>query len=102
MNKLLAAAAALALACAAGAASAQTDFAQATLAQPVAKPVQVIAGGAVWACEGSACTAPSTSDRTLSVRSCKELAKQAGAVTTYRVERHALSADEVAKCNGKA
>lgn len=99
MMKMLAAAAALALTCAAGAATAETAFAEATLAQPLTKPTQVIAGGAVWSCDASSCSAPATSDRTLSVSACKQLVKEAGKINTYRVDRHALTADEVAKCN---
>jgi hypothetical protein len=82
------------------AAHAEGSFATASLATPVAKTTQVIAGGAVWTCEGDACRAPATSDRTLSVSSCKQLVREVGPVKTYGVDKHALSTDELTRCDG--
>ncbi len=99
MLKTFAFTAALSLA-AFSSAFAEGSFATATLASAVAKPTQIIAGGAVWTCDGVACRAPATSDETLSVSACKALVRQAGPVTVYAVDKHVLSADELRRCVG--
>lgn len=72
----------------------------ASLAEPVAKPVQVVAGEAVWNCAGSSCQAGATSDQTFTVSACHELVKQVGDVTGYTEGRDALRASELDRCNG--
>ena len=99
MFKTYALAAALTLA-AFTSAHAEGSFANASLASPIAKSTQVIAGGAVWTCEGSSCRAPATSDATLSVSACKQLAREAGPVVDYAVDRQKLSDAELQRCNG--
>ena len=74
--------------------------ATATLASAMTRPTQIVAGGAVWTCDGSACRGPASADRTLSVSACQSLVRQAGPVTTYAVDRHALSAGDLARCVG--
>ena len=99
MIKTLALTAALSLA-AFSTAFAEGSFASATLASPVAKSTQIIAGGAVWTCYETVCRAPATSDGTLSVSACKALVREAGPVTDYGVDRHRLSSDELKRCDG--
>ena len=82
------------------AAHADAAFANASLAKPVAKTTQVIAGGAVWTCEGDACRAPATSDRTRSVSSCKALVREVGPVKSYGVEKQTLTTEELTRCDG--
>ncbi|MBU6373463.1 MAG: hypothetical protein KJS97_12120 [Alphaproteobacteria bacterium] len=69
----------------------------AKLAAPVSKPVKVIADSAVFVCQGDTCTGTLTKPAT--VRGCKAIAKEAGAVVSYAKEDKALTADELAKCN---
>ena len=99
MFKSIALAATLSLA-AFSVAQAEGSFASASLSSPVSRATQVIAGGAVWTCEGSSCRAPVTSDATLSVSACKQLAREAGPVVDYAVDRQKLSDAELQRCNG--
>lgn len=96
MIRVLAASALLALS--AGAASAADARLTANLAQPVAAKTRVVAGGAVWTCEGGACFAAAPSSRSNSFRACQALAKEVGAVTAYG-GRSQLEAEQLAKCN---
>lgn len=73
-----------------------------TLQSPVAEKTKVIAGGAVFACEGATCIAASAPDRALTARSCKTLVKEVGAVAAFEGERRALDAAALAACNGAA
>jgi hypothetical protein len=76
--------------------------AQATLQNPLAKPFDVIAGDAYWSCQASACTAGAATDQSLTVSACKSIAKLAGPITAYTVDRGSLSAAQLAKCNTAA
>lgn len=73
----------------------------ANLEQPVAAKIKVIAGGAVWYCEGSTCSASAASTRTVSVRACRDLAKVVGRVSTYGA-RSPLDAEALTRCNDAA
>ncbi|HVY85784.1 MAG TPA: hypothetical protein VG943_11660 [Caulobacterales bacterium] len=89
-------AAALFAASFAGVASARDQVVTARLATPVAQQTRVIAENTLWSCEGDTCVASSHHDAT--VRDCRQFVRQAGqAVTAYG----ALSADELARCNGE-
>lgn len=70
----------------------------ATLQAPAAK-ARVVAGGAVWACEGSVCVATTAPDNVASLKSCKELAKAVGTVVGYSSASFSLDAEALAKCN---
>ena len=94
----LAAAAALALFASAAVAAPVT----ATLQAPVAAKARVVAGGAVWSCEGSACVAASPQARTATTSSCRELVKAVGAVSAYGSEKTVLNEEALAKCNASA
>mgnify|MGYP006899140096 CR=1 FL=1 len=71
------------------------------LEQPVAAKTKVIAGGAVFLCEGSSCVASAALARTAGYRACRELAKEVGRVSAYE-GKSALSADQLGRCNEAA
>ena len=73
----------------------------ATLKAPVAAKTKVLAGGAVFTCEGSTCTALSVSDRTVTTAGCKDLVKAVGAIASLGGAK-SLSDDKLAKCNAGA
>lgn len=89
---------AAALALSAGAAAAADTRVTASLEQPVSAQTRVVAGGAVWNCQGSTCSAAAASSRSLGYRACKELVKKVGPVTAYG-GRQPLEAEQLAKCN---
>lgn len=95
MLKSTAFAAALSLA-AGSAAFADTYTAQ--LQAPVAKLTKVVAGGAVWSCEGATCVTSSDVDRVFTVSGCKELGREVGAVASYGGVK-SLEAGQLARCN---
>ena len=70
---------------------------RAELSSPAAEP-KVIAGGMLWSCKGTECTAPKDNSRPLIV--CKRLVGETAAVTKFMVAGKELSADELARCNG--
>jgi hypothetical protein len=97
---------ALAAACAVfalGAASAAFADGQvtATLAQPASSPSKLIAGHAVFRCQGTTCVAATAPDATGSLDSCKSLAKQVGQLTSY-AQFKALDDKALAQCNAVA
>jgi hypothetical protein len=94
---------ALALAFSALAGAALADGpAQATLQNPVAKTINVIAGDGYWTCEGSTCSAGGASDQSLTIDACRTIVKAAGPVTAYQVDGRNLPDALLAKCNGAA
>ena len=70
---------------------------RAELAQPAAKS-QVIAGGVLWACEGTACVAAKGTARPAVM--CKRLAQETSAVVSFSYAGEALDAEQLARCNG--
>jgi hypothetical protein len=68
-------------------------------APSAAKP---IAGGAVFECLGDMCASRAPSSDTGSVRACKELARQMGAVNTFGAPSKPLASGEIASCNESA
>ena len=73
--------------------------AEATLQSPISKPVTVMAGEAFWNCKDSACVAEPASEQVLTVSACKTLVKAAGPISAYTIDRQALPANLIAKCN---
>ena len=78
-------------------------------AEPVVAKLQAnggaqrpVAGGAVFECLGDVCASRTPSADTASVRGCKELARQVGAVTAFGPTSKPLSADQLASCNESA
>jgi len=71
----------------------------ATAGAGAAKPV---AGGAVFECLGDVCAARTPSGDTATVRGCKELVRQMGAVNSFGMATKPLSADQISACNESA
>ena len=74
----------------------------ATLEAPVAARTKVIAGGAVFACDGAECVALSAPSRALTAAACKAIAKEVGRVSAFAGATKALDADELGRCNAAA
>jgi hypothetical protein len=74
----------------------------AKLEAPVAARTKVIAGGAVFACEGSECVALSAPSRALTAASCKAVAKEVGRISAFAGDVKALDAEELGRCNAAA
>ena len=89
----------LAMAFAAAAALAGPGRYTATLAQPLAKKKEFIANGNAWICDGALCTLRSTPLRADSIVTCRELRREAGAVTAYGVEGMQFTAAQLESCN---
>lgn len=72
-----------------------------TLQQPVAKPVQFVANGALWNCEGNTCVAGSVDDMYFGPSECRTVAKHAGvAVADSKTSTgRVLKAAELDQCN---
>ncbi len=64
----------------------------------VAEETQTIAGGVLWRCDGTSCSAAQNGKRPLRV--CRDLQRQLGAVTSFEVDGLALDAETLARCNG--
>jgi len=61
-----------------------------------------VAGGAVFECLGDVCAARTPSSDTATVRGCKELVRQVGAVSAFGPGSKQLSAEQLASCNESA
>lgn len=71
----------------------------AKLQNPVAAKTKLIAGGAVFMCEGDTCLAAAPSSRTYATSTCKELAKTVGAVSSFGGVRKQFEAAKIEQCN---
>lgn len=69
----------------------------ATLAQPAGES-RAIAGGVVWACEGTTCVANKGTSRPS--RICRGLAREFGEITSFTANGEALEESDLARCNG--
>jgi hypothetical protein len=74
------------------------DQVTAKLTAPVAQKIKVVAGGAVFNCEGDTCIAAATSSQTYSEEGCKSLAAKVGTVASFE-SRKAFDADRLTACN---
>lgn len=74
----------------------------AKLQTPVPAATKTVAGGAVFECLGEVCAARNPGADSSTVRGCKDLARQAGSVSTYGAASKPLSPEEVAACNTSA
>lgn len=101
LRTLAAACAALATVTFAGAALAD-DPITAKLQSPVAEKTKLIAGGAVFICEGDTCYASAPSSRTYAQATCKELAKNVGAIASFGGARRQLDDAKLGQCNAVA
>lgn len=97
----LAAVAALSVSMFAGAALAQGRVA-AALEAPVAAKTKIVAGGAVFVCEGSECVSTAAPSRALTAAACKALAKEVGRISAFGGETKSLDADDLTRCNASA
>ncbi len=93
----LAAAAALSLSLAAPAFAA--GEVSATLQSPVAAKTKVVAGGSVFQCVDTTCTAAFPTDRAMSAAACKQLVKEVGPVSAYGRDDKQI---DIARCNQSA
>ena len=99
---LAAAAAAIITAASAGSAFAGADPVVAKLQQPLAEQAKLIAGGAVFLCDGDTCVASAPTSRTLAAAACKDLAKTVGPIASYGDPRKQLDEAKLGKCNASA
>jgi hypothetical protein len=83
------------------AALAGTSHYTATLAQPLTVKKEFIANGNAWHCDGSTCFLASEPIDAASVRSCRALMLQVGALTAYGKAGKSFDSDTLAKCNAK-
>lgn len=97
----LAAVAALSVSMFAGSALADGRIA-AALDAPVAAKTKVVAGGAVFVCEGAECVSTQAPSRALTAAACKALAKEVGRVAAFGGETKSLDAEDLARCNASA
>jgi len=97
---LAAAAAVILTSSVAGAALAEPLAAK--LQQPVAQKTKLIAGGAVFICEGDSCVANAATSRTFATAACKDLAKAVGPLAGYGNERKTLDEAKLDQCNAAA
>jgi hypothetical protein len=74
----------------------------AKLAAPVAEKTKFIAGGAVFLCEADACVASAPSSQTFAASTCKAVAKNVGAITSFGLNGKTLDADKLGACNTAA
>lgn len=74
----------------------------AKLQTPVAEKTKLIAGGAVFICDGDSCVTNSATTRTFATVSCKDLAKAVGPLAAYGNDRRSLDEDKLGQCNAVA
>jgi hypothetical protein len=74
----------------------------AALDAPVAAKTKVVAGGAVFVCEGAECVSTQAPSRALTAVACKALAKEVGRVAAFGGETKSLDADDLTRCNVSA
>lgn len=101
--KLRLAAACAALSCLAfGSAAFAAVPISATLDVPLPEARSVVAGGAVWRCEGTTCVAGSADRTTMSVDACKQLVRRVGRVTGFASQLRSLDEATLERCNAVA
>lgn len=71
----------------------------AKLNAPVATKTKVIAGGAVFRCEGDECVATARSSETFDSATCKAIAKRFGGVASFGDGVKELDGDKLGACN---
>lgn len=79
--------------------AAATGSSIATLAQPLSAPRQEVVDGVLWKCAGDRCAAPRSESRP--AVACQRVAKKFGEVARFSVAGNDVSAETLAKCNGK-
>jgi hypothetical protein len=74
----------------------------ASLKAPVAAKTKIVAGGAVYACEGSTCVALAAPARAATVAGCKALVKEVGQLTAFSNGKRSVEGEDLATCNAAA
>lgn len=74
----------------------------AALDAPVAAKTKVVAGGAVFVCDGAECVSTQAPSRALTAVACKALAKEVGHISAFGGETKSLDADDLTRCNASA
>ncbi len=72
------------------------------LENPVAAKTKVVAGGAVFVCDGAECVSTAAPSRALTAVACKALAKEVGPVAAFGGDTKTLDADDLTRCNASA
>ena len=72
------------------------------LENPVAAKTKVVAGGAVFICDGAECVSTAAPSRALTAVACKALAKEVGRVSAFGGDTKSLDADDLTRCNVSA
>lgn len=81
-------------------ATAQTPVNALTLADAATAPAgRTIVDGAGWTCEGATCTASGGANQPAS-RACRRVVARVGKVTAFTWKGQALTAEQLATCNG--
>lgn len=70
----------------------------ARLEAALAEPIRIVAGGAVFECEQTRCVARSRTSQTLSVNTCKQLAKRVGVIAEFGDSRDKLQPEKLTAC----
>lgn len=73
----------------------------AKLATPIDSNERVIAAKALWSCDADTCVAE-LDRRTVTVRTCKKVAKEVGKLAAFSNSDESLSDEDLAKCNEAA
>ncbi len=74
----------------------------ASLKTPVAAKTKIVAGGAVYTCEGDSCVAQTAPARAVTVAGCKALVKEVGELTAFSNSKRTLEGEDLAACNAVA
>lgn len=77
------------------------DAVVAKLAQPVAQPAKIIAGEAVFNCDGDTCVATAPTSLTFSSTACKAVAAKFGVIVSYTGAK-AMDDARLSACNSVA
>jgi len=72
------------------------------LQQPVLAKTKIVAGGAMFVCQGDACVAGASDSRTFAVAACKDLARAVGPVTAFTRNSRAFGGGLLDRCNAAA
>ena len=73
--------------------------AEARLKAPVTAPVSRVLDGRIWRCENDVCLAGKSTKSQPPVRECARVARELGALVSYRTGATVLSEDQLAACN---
>jgi hypothetical protein len=82
------------------AAAVQSGHYSATVAQPLSEGKVIVANGNIWRCSGTTCNLESEPKEPGSLRTCRELKRQVGALTAYGSTADSFDASKLSKCNG--